>query len=336
MLCLISPLVEFSNTHSVLPHDTYGRDFGLFIKDHLPYVLGSNLTGIVQELGPGTTSYTIGQHIYGLGNCLGPLPDSNGLQEYALLETNTSAVVPDGFTDDQMVTLPINANTSFAALFHPNWLGFPPPFSTKARNFDYAAQSIVIIGAGSNCGKLAIQFAKIAGIGMIIAVASLSGEKLLRELGATHVVDRNSKSVVAEVKTICGGVHGREEVTHVYDCVNGSFELATEMVSNTKKSVITVLRPTQSAVEELKKRGKSKISTVCTVSGAKNNFDTETAKLFWDNLSKWVVEGKMSIPTFRIVEGLDVALVNEALDSYRKLNGAPQVVVHPNGNGNGK
>jgi hypothetical protein len=58
--------------------------------------------------------------------------------------------------------------------------------------------------------------------------------------------------------------------------------------------------------------------------------------LFWDNLSKWVVEGKMSIPTFRIVEGLDVALVNEALDSYRKLNGAPQVVVHPNGNGNGK
>jgi NADPH2:quinone reductase len=124
------------------------------------------------------------------------------------LETNTSAVVPDGFTDDQMVTLPINANTSFAALFHPNWLGFPPPFSPEAKNFDYAAQSIVIIGAGSNCGKLAIQFARLAGIGVIIAVASLSGEKLLRELGATHVVDRNSKSVVADYLWWCSWKRG--------------------------------------------------------------------------------------------------------------------------------
>jgi NADPH2:quinone reductase len=235
-----------------------------------------------------------------------------------------------------MVTLLINANTSFAAFFHRSWLRFPPPFSPTAQKFDYAAKSIIIIGAGSNCGRVAIKFAKIAGSGMIIAVASLSGEKVLRDLGAIHVTDRNSKSLVAEVKTICGAIHGREEVFHVYDCVNYTFELAAEMVSNSKKSVIAVLHPPKSAVEELKKLGKYGISTASTVAVSKSNFDVETGKLVWKSLGKWVVEGKAAIPKFRMVNNLDAGLVNEALDTYRKLSGAPQIVVHPNGNGNGK
>ncbi|KUJ15212.1 GroES-like protein, partial [Mollisia scopiformis] len=180
------------NATQVLPHDTASRDRGLFVQGHLPAIPGHNIAGIVQELGQNVTEYSIGQHIYGQGEAVAVIPDSSGLQEYATLPINMSAPVPEGFTDDQMATLPINATTTFCALFLQNWLGFPAPFSTEAKTFDYGKEKLVIVGGGTNCGKLAVQLAKIAGIGTIVSIASLSGEQNLRAMGATHVVDRHS------------------------------------------------------------------------------------------------------------------------------------------------
>ncbi|KAE8443923.1 hypothetical protein EG329_001233 [Mollisiaceae sp. DMI_Dod_QoI] len=308
----------------ILPHDTSSRDKGLFIKDHLPSVVGHNIAGIVQELGPGVTKYTIGQHIYGQGNPLAVTTDSSGLQQYATLSTNESAPVPENLTDDQMATLPINATTIFCALFHQNWLGFPPPFSTEAKTYDYKKEKLVVIGGGSNCGKFAIQFAKLVGFGIIIAIASLSGETELKAMGATHVIDRHSESIVKDVQKICGG---EEEVTHVIDTVTYDYELALELVAKNRASSVAVLHSVD-LTSELKKRGKS-LGRGSGVSGWKNNFDEETGRLYWENLGKWVQEGKILIPKFRVIEGLDEVLVNEALDSYRGRKPVVHAIVHP-------
>ena len=111
----------------------------------------------------------------------------------------------------------MNAITSFAALFHPEWFAFPAPLSPEAGTFNFASQKIVIIGAGSNVGKFGIQWAKVAGIGTIIAVASLSHEEELKDMGATHVIDRHASSLVPDIQKIAGG---KDAVTHIYDCVN--------------------------------------------------------------------------------------------------------------------
>jgi NADPH2:quinone reductase len=65
----------------------------------------------------------------------------------------------------------------------------------------------VIIDAGSNAGRLVVQFAKLAGIGTIISVTSISREEESKDMSATHVLDRHlgTNTLAAEVATICGG-----------------------------------------------------------------------------------------------------------------------------------
>ncbi|KAH7346885.1 chaperonin 10-like protein [Rhexocercosporidium sp. MPI-PUGE-AT-0058] len=311
----------------LLPHDTYGRDFGLFISQHLPFVLGSNIVGIVSKLGPDVTRYALGDHIYGQGDPKAVVPNSSGLQQYAILRLDLSALVPAGFTDDQMATLPINAGTSFAALFHPEWLNFPPPFSAKTKTFDYSKEKLVILGAGTQCGKLAIQFAKIAGIGTIIAVASIGREAELKDLGATHVIDRHSNNVVAEVQKASGGAEG---ITHVYDCASWTYELVADLVATEKRSRIAILHHSKTVQTDLNSRGK-KLAIVATVVGSQANFHGEENRMYWESLGSWVQEGKVRIPEYRTIEGLDEARVNEALDSYRDGRPVVQAIVHPDG-----
>jgi NADPH2:quinone reductase len=89
--------------------------------------------------------------------------------------------------------------TAFAALFGRGNLAIPFPGRNENKDFDYAAQTLVIIGGGSNVGRLTVQFAKMVGIGRIIAIASIRGEEELKKLGATHVIDRYSKDIPSEV-----------------------------------------------------------------------------------------------------------------------------------------
>jgi NADPH2:quinone reductase len=299
---------------------------GLFIGSHLPFILGTNIAGIV--LTSTSPKYTPGQHIYGQGLPLAPVPNYSGLQEYALLPVSNSAPVPEGLSDEEAATLPINTATSFAALFHQNWLGFPTPWSQEAKTFDYSKEKLVIIGAGTNCGRLAIQFAKSVGIGLIVVTASLSNEKELLALGATHVVDRHllEPELLAQVWAAVGG---QEEIIKVLDCANWTFEVASSLVAKEKTSFIATLHQVRSGPELLVQKGKGK-AEMKVLGVAVNNWGDEDTE-FWSWLGKEVTEGRVRIPKFRVIEGLDVGRVNEALDSYRDGSPVVQAVVRPGG-----
>jgi NADPH:quinone reductase len=270
------------------------------------------------------TKYKVGVHIFGQGSPLAPSPDSAGLQEYATLRASDSALVPEGFTDDQVTTLPTNAVTAFTALFHTaNFhLPFPP-----SKTFDYSSKTIVVIGAGSNVGKLTIQFAKMVRLGTVVAVASRSREKELKDLGATYVVDRHSDDVVRDVHAVVGGP---DAVTYVIDCANWVYDLASELVSSTRPSIIVTLHRADSALKALDKLGKKEARAIAG-KGLREHF-TELAEIFWGNIGEWVAERKILTGKFRVIEGLDAEKVNEALDLYRDGRPVVQAIVHPHPN----
>jgi len=300
---------------------------GLFIGDHLPFILGSNIAGtVIKSTSP---KYTPGQHIYGQGLPLQAVPNYSGLQEYALLLVSNSSPVPEGLSDEEAATLPINTSTSFAALFHAKWLAYPTPWSSEAKSFDYSKEKLVIIGAGTNCGRLAVQFAKSVGIGLIVVTASLSNKEELLELGAAHVIDRHlpESEVTAQVWEVLGG---QEEVVKVLDCANWTFEVATSLVAKDRESFIATLHQVRAGPELLAQKGKSK-SQMKVLGVAVNNWGDEDTEEFWKWLGKEVTEGRVKIPKFRIVEGLDAEKINEALDSYRDGSPVVQAVVRPGG-----
>ena len=71
---------------SVLPHDTYRPDFGLFIDDKLPFILWINVAGVVQKGWPDVVEYKVGDYVFGEAFNGYPTPDMTGLQEYGILE----------------------------------------------------------------------------------------------------------------------------------------------------------------------------------------------------------------------------------------------------------
>jgi NADPH2:quinone reductase len=277
----------------------------------------------VTQLGPGVTKYSIGAHVFGQGSPVALTPDSQGLQEYATLLASDSALVPEGISDEQAATLPTNAVTAFTALFKATNFAFPFP---PTEGFDYASQTLVIIGGGSNVGRVTLQIAKLIGLGRVIAVASLSGEQELKALGATHVVDRYSDDVARDIYAITGG---SDSVTKVFDCVNWTFEFAARLVSSTRPGKIVTLHQAMTAVAELERLGKKEV-TANIAMGIREHF-TELAAGLWGNIGNWLVQGKIKPGKYRVIEGLDEVKINEALDSYQDGKPVLQAVIRPSG-----
>ena len=305
-----------------MPHDTYGRDAGLFFGESLPFILGTNIAGTVTKLGLEVTKSAIGDDVFGLGKPYSPTPDFSGLQEFALLDAQSSAKVPAGFSLDDMVTFPVNAVTSYAALFNDKGFGFPSPVSTD--NVSFSEKTVVIIGGGSNVGKVGIQFAKLAGVVKVIAIASAANAEELKRIGATHVIDRHApqSSIVEQVHAITG----RNGATHIYDCVSWELSLAKSLLPTSGKGILLTLHPFDDAEETFNKEGLD-----CRVTFVLGNsvWMEPLTQSFWEFLPLWVRQGKLGVSKYKVIEGLDLKLIEEGLDLYKDGKPVTPIVVHP-------
>lgn len=310
----------------MLPHDTYGRDWGLFIGEKAEKILGSNVSGIIESTGPGVTSFEKGDRVFGLSNYHGPQSDQAGLQQYAILDVSAIAKPPVDFTDEQVVTLPVNIVTSWMALFTKSGFGFPAPFAEEGKAFDYAARTIVIIGAGSNVGKFAVQLAATAGIGKTIAIAGAANKDALTTMGATHFIDR--RDAPEDITKQVNAAAGPNGATHVYDCVNMVADSAITVLSTSQPSMLRSLLPIEG--EEGEKLKSQRPQCDAQMVHCANDDLSPNQEAFWAHVPKWLQEGKLLPTEFRVIEGLEkVNEINAALDGYRDMDrsGAKQVIV---------
>jgi NADPH2:quinone reductase len=262
--------------------------------------------GEVVKKGP-TSTLSVGDHIF--SQMLFTLPKNGGLQEYTILNGEYSAVVPEGVADVEAALYPINAVTSAIALFTIAGLNWPFPGSPDAEKFDYKSQKVVIVGGGTNTGKLAVQFAKLAGVGTIIAIAGLSGAALLKEFGATHVISRKDSDIEQQVRAIVG-----DDLIYVYDTITmGNLSQSVSFLSNTKRGNMAYLLGGEidEAISVLKAEGfESK-----RIAGFSNAIP-EFGRTFWKVLPVWIKEKKIKPLNYHVIPGLDAEKVNYALDEY--------------------
>lgn len=300
-----------SNTSTVAPLDQKLRDKNAFnISARLPAVISGDLVGTVVK--GSSTSFPIGSHVF--SQTLFNLPTGGGLQEYTLINPLYAAVVPSRISDTEAALYPVNAVTSAMGLFSAMGLNIPFPGAPESKSFDYASQKLVIIGGGSNTGKLAIQFAKIAGIGTIIATASLSSAEELKSYGATHVIARQAPNIEEQVRAIAG-----DELLYVYDTFSiGDFSLGVSLLSNSKKgSFAYLLSGTANEDVAARKKVGFEAKKVTGFSHAIPQF----GQMFWKQFPSWLETGKVKPLKYKVIEGLDVGKVNAALDEYRDGKG---------------
>ena len=255
-------------------------------------------------------SQVFSQALFGLANNL-----LGGLQEYTLIDERYTALVPKNISEADAAIFPINTVTSAFALFtgdgEHGGFGFPFPGTPESKTFDYKSITIVIIGGGTACGKFAIQFARIAGIGRVIVTASLDSEAELRSYGATHVLDRKASDLADQIKTFVG-----DDLVYLYDTFNrGDHTFGVSLLSTTKKGTLLHLIPGQvdEKVAAQKKAGFEERQLLGSSTG-----HPDLAALFWKVFPEWVEKGEVKvIRPYKVIEGLDADKVNAALDGHR-------------------
>jgi NADPH:quinone reductase-like Zn-dependent oxidoreductase len=108
----------------------------------LPLILGSELSGIVERIGPDVSGFTRGDEVYGATN----EQFSGGYAEYASPRARMMARKPETLTFVEAASAPIASVTAWQMLF------------------DYAhataGQTVLILGAAGNVGAYAVQLAR--------------------------------------------------------------------------------------------------------------------------------------------------------------------------------
>jgi len=157
-------------------------------RDRTPSVPGHELSGVVVELGYGTTGLTVGQRVFGLTDWA----RNGSLAEYAAVEARNLAPLPAGVDHVAAAALPISGLTAWQALFDHAHLG--------------AGQTVLIHGIGGAVGSVAAQLAREAGAHIIGTgrtadqdVAGDLGVHKFLDLGGDHLEDAGEIDVVLDV-----------------------------------------------------------------------------------------------------------------------------------------
>lgn len=162
--------------------DTARREGQYVVPTPLPYVPGSEVAGVIAEVGSNVTGFKVGMRV-------SALIESGGYADFVALDENGLIPMPDDVDFEQAVALPLQGLSAYHIL---KTMGRLAP-----------GETVLIHAAAGGVGAIAVQLAKLFGAGKIIATAS-SDEKLehAKAMGATHLVDYSKEDWVDEVKSI--------------------------------------------------------------------------------------------------------------------------------------
>ncbi|KAF5679430.1 ToxD-like protein [Fusarium heterosporum] len=161
-------------------------------------LVGSDYAGTVIEVGPGVTrNFKIGDRIAGVVSGQDVLRKSHGaFADVIIVKGDIQMKIPDNMSDVDAATTGIALITMGVGLYRT--LGLPLPEAPSQQPY-----AIFIHGGSTAMGISAIQFAKLSGA-TVITTSSPSNTEYLKSLGADHVLDYKSPTLVDDVLRIAG------------------------------------------------------------------------------------------------------------------------------------
>ena len=166
----------------------------------LPAVLGIDLAGVVEAVGPGVTGFRRGDAVYGMTGGVGGLQGS--LAEFAAVDARLLAPKPANLSMREAAALPL--------IFITAWEGLVDRAAVRA------GQQVLVLGGAGGVGHVAVQIARAMGA-EVFAVDSAGKHDFLARLGATPI-DYRALTVEQYVARHTGG----RGFDLVYDTVGGA------------------------------------------------------------------------------------------------------------------
>jgi NADPH:quinone reductase-like Zn-dependent oxidoreductase len=184
-------------------------------RDRTPSVPGHELSGVVAELGYGTTGLTVGQRVFGLIDWT----RNGSLAEYTAVEARNLAPLPADVDHTVAAALPISGLTAWQGLIDHARLT--------------TGQTVLIHGAAGGVGSIAVQLAREAGA-RVIGTGRAADRETALGLGVSAFLDLQADKL-----------ENAGEVDVVFDVIGGEIlERSTALVRAGGTLVTTVGMPT--------------------------------------------------------------------------------------------
>src|ERR687895_514570 len=129
-------------------------------------VIGSDVAGVVEEVGKNVNRFQPGDEVFGIGK--------GSYAEYVCAREAKLAPKPANLTFEQAAVLAIMGSTALQAL--------------RDHGRVEPGQEVLIIGASGGVGTYAVQIAKAFGA-LVTGVCSTKKVEMVRSIGADHVID---------------------------------------------------------------------------------------------------------------------------------------------------
>ena len=165
----------------------------------LPAILGMNLAGVVEAVGPGVRNFARGDEVYGMTGGVGGLPGS--LAHYAAVDADLLAPKPANLPMRESASLPLNIITA--------WEGLVDRAGVRK------GQTVLVHGGAGGVGHLAVQIARARGA-QVFATGSPKDKTTIEGLGATFI------DYTTPVADYVGQHSGGRGFDLVYDTVGGA------------------------------------------------------------------------------------------------------------------
>ncbi|MEU1054147.1 NADP-dependent oxidoreductase [Streptomyces sp. NPDC005876] len=182
-------------------------------RDRTPSVPGHEVSGVVAELGYGTTGLTVGQRVFGPTDWA----RDGSLAEYVAVEARDLAPLPADVDHTVAAALPISGLTAWQGLFDHARL-------TTGR-------TVLIHGAAGGVGSLAVQLARAAGARVIGTGRSADRDAVLG-LGAHAFLDLATDQWAQT-----------EQVDVVFDVIGGDVLDRSAALVRPGGTLVTIARP---------------------------------------------------------------------------------------------
>jgi NADPH:quinone reductase-like Zn-dependent oxidoreductase len=147
----------------------------------LPIVLGAEMAGVVEAVGPGVSRFRIGDRVMAAIGKLG------AYAEFVSVSESSLSLTPENLDDVHAAAVPVAAVAAWKSLHHAGPI--------------HPGQRILIHGAAGGLGAYAVQFAKRAAA-EVFATAGTADLDYVRSLGADHVIDYQAQRFEEVVRDI--------------------------------------------------------------------------------------------------------------------------------------
>jgi NADPH2:quinone reductase len=255
---------------AVNPIDTYVRSGAVSMPLPKPFVIGCDLAGTVDKVGPGAKRFKVGDRVWGSNQ--GLLGRQGTFAELACVHEDWLYPSPAGVKDEDLAAIALVGITAHLGLFER--AGFK------------AGETAFVNGGTGGVGSTVVQMVKAVGGKIVTTAGSPEKVKQARALGADLAINYKTEDVSARVKEFTGG----KGITVWYETLREpDYDKMVDAMAPRGRVVVMAGRTARPPFPH----GPFYVKGLSLFGFAMFNMTADDQRKSADDINRWLAEGKL-------------------------------------------